>query len=81
MMSLHDVMIICSDLLAGKPLHMHIGTTMVCLHICWHPCQNPKYYESSEPLHLLPNLISMPVTLSSRYFGVLSYQSLIYLQS
>ena len=33
MMSYQDVMIICSDLPAGKPLCMHIGTAMVRLHI------------------------------------------------
>ena len=43
----NDVVIICSDLLAGKPLCMHIGTTSVHLHIHQHPCWNPKYYESS----------------------------------
>ena len=81
MMSLHDIMIICSDLPVGKPLHMCIGTAMVSLHICRHPCWNPKYYKSSEPLHLFPDLIIMPVTLSPRYFGVPSYWSLIYLHS
>ena len=39
----HDIMIICSDLPAGKPLCLHIGTAAVHLHICQHPCQNPKY--------------------------------------
>ena len=72
-------MIICSDLPAGKALHMHTITTNGHLHICWHPCQNPKYYESSKPLHLFPNPIFVPVTLSPRYFSVPSYQSLIYL--
>ena len=37
------------------------------------------YYKSSEPLHLFPNLISVPVTLSPRYFGAPLYWSLIYL--
>ena len=73
-----DVMIICSDLPAGKPLHMCTGTAMVCLHICQCQCHNPNYYESSEPLHLFLNPSSMPVALSPRYFGVPSYQSLIY---
>ena len=31
---------------------------------------------TSKPLHPFLNLISMPVTLSPRYFGVPSYQSL-----
>ena len=41
MMTHHHVMIICSNLPAGKPLHMHIGTAMVHLQICWHPHWNP----------------------------------------
>ena len=81
MTSYHDITIVCSDLLVGKPLHMHNGTAMVRLHICWHPHQNPKYYKSSKPLCLFPNPIFMPVTLSPRYFGVPSYWSLIYLHS
>ena len=40
---------------------MHIGTAMVHLHIHWCPCQNPKYYKSSEPLCLFANPIVMPV--------------------
>ena len=75
----HDVMIICSVLPVGKPLCMCIGTTLVHLHICWHPCQNPKYYESSKSLCLFPYPIFMPVTLSPRYLGAPSYWSLIYL--
>ena len=55
-------MIICSDLPAGKPLHMHARTTDVHLHICQHPCQTPKYYKSSKPLCLFPNPNFMPVT-------------------
>ena len=62
MTSYQDIMIVCSDLPAGKPLHMCIGTAMVHLHICQHPCQNPKCYKSSEPLHLFLNPFSMPVT-------------------
>ena len=81
MMSYPDVMIICSDLPVGKPLHMHIGTAMIRLHIHWHPCQKPKYYKSPEPCCLFPNLISVPVTLSPRYFDASLYQSLIYLHS
>ena len=38
----YDVMIICSTLLAGKPLCMHKGNTIIGLHICWHCCQNPQ---------------------------------------
>ena len=81
MASPHDVMIICSDLPAGKPLCMHAQTANVCLCICQCPPQNPKYYKSSEPLCLFPNLNSLPVTLSPRYFSVPSYWSIIYLHS
>ena len=77
----HDIMIICSDLPVGKPLHVCIRTAMVHLHIHQHPCWDPKYYESSKPLCLFPNPIFMPVTLSSRYFGAPSYWGLIYLCS
>ena len=61
-MSYRDVMILCSDFLVGKPLCMCIRTAMVHLHICQHPHQNPKYYESSELLHLFPIPFSIPVT-------------------
>ena len=41
MMSLHDITIICSTLLVGKPLHMCKGNAIICLHICQHCCQHP----------------------------------------
>ena len=41
----HAVMIVYSDILVGKPLHMCIRITAVHLHICQHLCWNPKYYE------------------------------------
>ena len=41
-MSFYDVTIICSTLSVGKPLHMHKGNAIICLHICWHCCQNPQ---------------------------------------
>ena len=40
--SYHDVMIVCFNLLVGKPLHMHIGTAMVHLWICQCPHQSPQ---------------------------------------
>ena len=58
----HDVMIVCSDLPVGKPLHMPTRTTDIHLHIHQCPHWNPKYYESSKPLHLFPYPNSMPVT-------------------
>ena len=75
MMSYHDIMIICSDLPVGKPLHMCIGTAMVHLHICQHPSQNPKYYKNSEPLWLFLNPIFVPVTLPQVFQGTLIPES------
>ena len=40
--SFHHVMIVCSNLLVGKPLHMHRGNAIVHLHVCWHHHQNPQ---------------------------------------
>ena len=39
-MSLNDIMIVCSPFLAGKTFHMHSKVTLIHLHICWHPCQS-----------------------------------------
>ena len=81
-MSYQDVMIIRSDFLAGKPLHMHFGTNMVHLCIHLHPCQNPKYYESSEPLHLFPNPFSVPGTCIYIYSCISTYiQRYVHLHS
>ena len=49
-MSYHDIMIVCSNLLAGKPLCMHIGTAMVHLQICQHPRQNPQILRRLQTL-------------------------------
>ena len=68
----HDVMIVCSDLPAEKPLHMCIRTAMVHLCICRHPCWNLKCYKSSEPLHLFLNPIVMPVTYISIYIIIIN---------
>ena len=45
------IKIICSTFSMGKPLHMHRGNAVICLHICQCCHQNPKLL----PLH--PNLI------------------------
>ena len=76
MMSHNDVIIICSILLAGKPLHMHIGTAMVHLRICRHPCRNPLLLQKLQTSSSLFNPFYVPVTLFPRYFGAPSYQSL-----
>ena len=54
-MSFYDVMIICSTLLVGKPLHMCKGNTIICLHICWHHPQNPQLL-SLHPNHIVFSL-------------------------
>ena len=46
MMSLNDVMNICSTILVGKPLCMCRRTAMVHLCTCQHPCQITICYES-----------------------------------
>ena len=74
----YDVMIVCSNLPVGKPLHMHIGTAMVHLQICQCPHQNPLLLQRLQTSPSLFNPFSMPVTLSPRYFSVPSYWSLIY---
>ena len=78
----HDIILGCHDHLlsssSGKTtVHVHWNCQCSSAHL-WHPHWNPKYYESSKPLCLFPNPFSMPVTLSLRYFGAPSYQSLIY---
>ena len=60
----HDVMIVCSNLPVGKPLCMCIGTAMVCLQICRHPCQNPLLLQRLQTLSSLFNSFSVPVTYS-----------------
>ena len=70
MMSPHDVMIVCSIILAGKPLHMCRRSAVVCLHFCRHPCQLTVSTKSSECHHFVSEPIFVPVTLSPRYFSV-----------
>ena len=70
----HDVMIVCSDLPAGKPMHMHIGTATICASTSIH-ARTPNTTKASEPLCLFLNPILVPVTLSPSYFGAPSYWS------
>ena len=55
-MSFHDVMIICSNPFAGKPLHMHRGNAIVHLCICQHHHWNPQL------LQLHPNFVIFSLT-------------------
>ena len=78
MMSPRDVTIVCSIILAGKPLHMHRRSAMVHLHFCQHPCQLTVLTKSLECRHFISKPIFMPTTLSPRYFGVPSYHRSFY---
>ena len=62
MMSHSGVMIVCSIFLVGKPLHMHNQTSIVHLHICQHPHQNPLLLQKLQTSLSLFNPFSMPVT-------------------
>ena len=81
-MSLIDIMSICFPLLAGKTLHMHSRIMLAHICICQHPHQsNPTILIAThEPTHQFHILISEPVTLSPRYFGVPSYWSLQFIK-
>ena len=48
--SFHDVIIVCSNLQAGKPLHMHIRNVGIHLCICQHPHWNPEYSNCIQTL-------------------------------
>ena len=61
-MSHHDIIIVCSNLPAGKPLCMHIGTAMVHLQICQHLHWNPLLLQRLQTLSSLFNPFSVPVT-------------------
>ena len=63
MMSFHDIMIVCSDLPAGKPLHMCIRIATVCASAGIH-ARTPNTMNASEPHCLFLNPIFTPVTLS-----------------
>ena len=54
-MSFYDVMIICSTLSMGKPLHMCRGNDIIHLHICHHHHWNPQLL-SLHPNHIFFSL-------------------------
>ena len=56
--------------------HAHRKHCILSVHLPASTPESPITIEASEPLHLFLNPNSMPVTLSPRYFGVPSYQSL-----
>ena len=76
---LNDVTIVCSIILAGKPLHMHRRSANSHLHTHRHPCQLTILTESTECHHFISEPIFMPVTLSPRYFSAPSYHRTILL--
>ena len=78
MMSHSDIMIVCSIFPVGKPLCMCIQTTIVHLQICQCPHWNPLLLEKLQTSSSFFKPISVPVTLSPRYFSVPLYQSLVY---
>ena len=56
-MSYNDIMIVCSNLKAGKPLFMHSRATTVHLCIYWHPCWKSPIlwrFQTSSSLFLIP---------------------------
>ena len=76
-------MIICFPLLVGKTLHMCSRVMLTCLHVHWHPHQIIETvlmtaHELTCQFHIL---ISKPVTLFPRYFGMPSYQSLKFIKN
>ena len=76
-----DVMIVCSIILVGKPLHMCRQSAMVRLHFCQHPCQLTiltVLTKSLECRRFISKLIFVPVTLSPRYLSVPSYHRSFY---
>ena len=56
--------------------HAHRKHHSMSAHLLPSTLESPVTIDASEPLCLFLNANSMPVTLSPRYFGVLSYQSL-----
>ena len=77
-MSFYDVTIVCSIILAGKPLHMCRQTADGHLHTCWHPCQLTISNESTKCHCFISEPVFVSVTLSPRYFGVPLYHRSIY---
>ena len=74
-MSLNDIRIICFHFSVGKALCMCRRAVLICLCTCQHPHQLLST-TMHEPCHHFCILNSEPVTLSPRYFGSSSYQSL-----
>ena len=66
MMSPRDVMIVCSIILAGKPLHMCRQSAMVRLCFCQHPRQLTILTESLE-CHCF---VSEPIFVSVTYIYI-----------
>ena len=58
----NDVMIVCSIILVGKPLHMHRRSAdgHLCTH--WHACQLTILTESMKCHHFISKPVFMPVT-------------------
>ena len=73
MMLFNDVMIVCSIILVGKPLHMHRRSADGHLHTCLHPHQLTVLTESTKCHHFVSEPVFVPVTLSPRYFGAPLY--------
>ena len=78
-MLFNDITIVCSIILAGKPLHMCRQSADGRLHTCRHPHQLTILTESMKCHHFISEPIFMPVTLSPRYFSVPSYRRTILL--
>ena len=76
-MSFHDITIICFDLSMGKTTaHVASETLPIIFTSTGIHARTPNTINASASLHLFLNPISLPVTLSPRYFGVPSYWSL-----
>ena len=75
MTSLNDVRIICSPFSVGTALHMYRGIARIHLHLCQH-LHRLFSTNTQEPCHVFLKPNFKPVTLSPRYFGAPSYQSL-----
>ena len=81
--SQNDVTIICFPFLVEKALHMHWRAALAHLNICWHPCQPILVFPTAihGPYHQFHIPSFEPVTLSPRYFGAPSYQSLKFIKN
>ena len=75
MMLFNDVTIVCSIILAGKPLCMHRQSTNGRLHTCQCPCQLTVLTESMKCCHFVSEPIFVPVT----YIYIYIYYIYIYI--